>query len=95
MSAQKNYYSSFHKMRKQKMSKKEWEEFTRESTQQAMIELTSSPEFSEWMIKNADRIQIRGDDSSDDNSDETVGSGSDSTDETVVDNVPRNGLFSW
>lgn len=91
MNAQKDYYSSFHRVPKQKMSKKEWEEFTRESTRQAMAELTSSPEFSEWMIDNADRIQIRADDSSDD----TIGSGSDSTDETVVDNGPGLGLFNW
>lgn len=91
MNTQKHYYSSFHRMPKRKMSKKEWEEFTRESTREAMVELTSSPEFSEWIIDNADRIQIRADDSSD----ETIGSGSDSTDETVVDNAPRVGLFNW
>lgn len=91
MNAQKHYYSSFHNVPKRKMSKKEWEDFTQESTRQAMVELTSSPEFSEWVIENADRIQLRDDDSSD----ETLGSGSDSTDETVVDNVPRMGLFKW
>ncbi|XP_021721250.1 uncharacterized protein LOC110688804 [Chenopodium quinoa] len=91
VNAQKHYYSSFHRVPKQKMSKEEWEQFTRESTRQAMAELTSSPEFSEWMIENADRIHIRADDSSD----EEIGSGSDSTDETVVDNGPRMGLFKW
>ncbi|KAH9616740.1 hypothetical protein KSS87_004908 [Heliosperma pusillum] len=88
---QKDFYSTFHGMPKRKMSKKEWEEFTQESTREAMVGLTSSPEFTEWIIENADRIQIR----SDDSSDESVGSGSDSPDETVVDNGPRQGLFSW
>ncbi|XP_074282463.1 uncharacterized protein LOC141606982 [Silene latifolia] len=88
---QKAFYSTFHGMPKRKMSKKEWEEFTQESTREAMVGLTSSPEFTEWIIENADRIQIR----SDDSSDESVGSGSDSPDETVVDNGPRQGLFSW
>ncbi|KAL9247455.1 hypothetical protein vseg_020886 [Gypsophila vaccaria] len=88
---QKEFYSTFHGMPKRKMSKKEWEEFTRESTREAMVELTSTPEFSDWIIEHADRIQIRSDDSSDD----SVGSGSESPDETIVDNGPRQSLFNW
>ncbi|KAK9682233.1 hypothetical protein RND81_10G060100 [Saponaria officinalis] len=91
VNAEKEFYSTFHGMPKRKMSKKEWDEFTQESTREAMVELTSSPEFTDWIIEHADRIQIRSDDSSDD----SIGSGDDSPDETVVDNGPRPGLFSW
>ena len=73
------------------MSKKEWEEWTHESTREAMTELVSTPEFSEWLIEHADRIQIRPRDSSDDE----AGSGSDSTDETVVENGPGLGFLNW
>lgn len=90
-SPQRECYSTFHRMPRRKMSKKEWEEFTRESTREAMSELVSTPEFAEWIIDNSDRIQIRAEDSSDDG----VGSGSDSTDETVVENGPALGFFNW
>ncbi|XP_057519351.1 uncharacterized protein LOC130800035 isoform X2 [Amaranthus tricolor] len=91
INAQKHYYSTFHGKPKRKMTKKEWEDFTQESTRQAMEELTSTPEFRDWLIDNANRVQLRDDDSSDG----TIGSGSDSTDETIVDDGPRRGLFSW
>ncbi|GMP84108.1 hypothetical protein CsSME_00037766 [Camellia sinensis var. sinensis] len=89
---QQDYYSTFHKTpTRRKMSKKEWETFTKESTREAVAELASSPEFTDWMIKHADRIQILPDDTSD----ETLGSGSDSTDENAVESCNEFGLFKW
>lgn len=90
-SPQRDYYSTFHRTPRRKMSKKEWEDWTHESTREAMTELLSTPEFSEWLIEHADRIQIRPRDSSDDE----AGSGSDSTDETVVENGPGLGFLNW
>ncbi|KAK9134912.1 hypothetical protein Syun_014242 [Stephania yunnanensis] len=79
---QKDYYSTFHKTpTRKRFSKKEWDEFTRESTREALVEWASSPEFTDWIVDNADRLKI---DPS--NSDDSVGSGSDSSDETAVDN---------
>ncbi|GMP98314.1 hypothetical protein CsSME_00046258 [Camellia sinensis var. sinensis] len=37
-----------------KFSKKEWENFTEESTRHAVAELASSPKFTDWIIKHAD-----------------------------------------
>ncbi|XP_031480672.1 uncharacterized protein LOC116250853 [Nymphaea colorata] len=86
-----SYYSTFHKTpARKRFSKKEWEDFTRESTREAMREWASSPEFSEWIIENANRIQIMPEDSPE----ESVGSGSDSSGETAVSNS-RVGLFRW
>uniref|UniRef100_A0A7C9D7M2 Uncharacterized protein n=1 Tax=Opuntia streptacantha TaxID=393608 RepID=A0A7C9D7M2_OPUST len=90
-SPQRDCYSTFHRMPRRKMSKKEWEEWTREFTREAMEELVSTPEFSEWLVEHADRIQLRPRDSSDDE----AGSSSDSTDETVVENGPGLGIFDW
>ncbi|GAB4857238.1 hypothetical protein Ancab_015145 [Ancistrocladus abbreviatus] len=92
-SSEKDFYSTFHKTAKhRKFSRKEWENFTRESTRHAMAELASSPEFTDWIIEHADRIQLAPDDSSD----SAVGSGSDSTEETCVLSGSRLGsLFSW
>ncbi|KAI7991532.1 hypothetical protein LOK49_LG12G02176 [Camellia lanceoleosa] len=79
---QQDYYSTFHRTpNRKKFSKKEWETFTQESTRHAMAELASSPKFTDWIIKHADRIQLLPDDSSAN----TIGSGSDSTDENLVE----------
>ncbi|KAI7996838.1 hypothetical protein LOK49_LG10G00968 [Camellia lanceoleosa] len=89
---QQDYYSTFHNTpTRRKMSKKEWETFTKESTREAVAELASSPEFTDWMIKHADRLQLLPDDTSD----ETLGSGSDSTDENAVESCNEFGLFKW
>lgn len=86
------YYSTFHKTpNRNRFSQKEWEYFTQESTKEAVAELASSPEFTDWIIKHADRIQLLPEDSSD----ESVGSGSDSTDENAVESCSRLGLFKW
>ncbi|XVE90219.1 hypothetical protein DITRI_Ditri20bG0061500 [Diplodiscus trichospermus] len=71
-----DYYSTFHKTRNQKkFTRQEWEDFSRESTRQAMAELAASPEFTDWMMEHADRIKLQPCDSSD----ESVGSKSSST----------------
>ncbi|KAL6960149.1 hypothetical protein U1Q18_047707 [Sarracenia purpurea var. burkii] len=89
---QQDYYSTFHRTpNRKKLSKKEWEDFTQESTRQAVAELASSPEFTDWIIKHSDRIHVLPDDTSD----ETIGSGSDSTDENVAESFDRFSLFKW
>ncbi|KAF8396312.1 hypothetical protein HHK36_017927 [Tetracentron sinense] len=83
-----DYYSTFHKTpTRKRFSKKGWEDFTRESTREAMSELASSPEFTDWIIEHADKIQLLPDNSSDD----SMGSGSDSSEETGS----GLGLFKW
>ncbi|KAL0316648.1 UNVERIFIED_CONTAM: hypothetical protein Sradi_5543000 [Sesamum radiatum] len=85
-----DYYSTFHKTpNRKKFSKEEWRDFTDESTRQALAEWASSPEFTDWIINHADRIQIRPEASSD----ESIGSGSDSTDEHLAQSSSRRGLF--
>ncbi|XP_054803074.1 uncharacterized protein LOC129306481 isoform X2 [Prosopis cineraria] len=72
-----DYYSTFHRTgNRKKFTKKEWDDFTRESTRQALSEWASSPEFTEWIVEHADRIQLLPSASSD----ETEGSESDSSD---------------
>lgn len=65
---------------RKKFTEKEWDDFTRESTRQAIAEWAASPEFTDWMIENADRVQLLPSESSD----ETMGSESDSTDENLT-----------
>ncbi|KAF5937974.1 hypothetical protein HYC85_025480 [Camellia sinensis] len=73
-----DYYSTFHRTpNRKKFSKKEWENITQESTRHAVAELASSPKFTDWIIKHADRIRLLPDDN-------TIGSGSDSTKENLV-----------
>jgi hypothetical protein len=86
---QELYYSTFHKTpNRKKFSKKEWAEFTDESTRQAVTEWASSPEFADWVINNADRIKVL------DEADESVDSSSDSTDENYLDSKLSR-LFNW
>ncbi|KAL3841069.1 hypothetical protein ACJIZ3_025660 [Penstemon smallii] len=67
----KDYISTFHKTPdRKKYSEEEWKNFTEESTRQAVAELASSPEFSDWIINNADRIKLLPEDSSE----ESIGS---------------------
>ncbi|GKC81451.1 hypothetical protein Tco_1137168, partial [Tanacetum coccineum] len=74
---QHDFYSTFHKTpNRKKFSEEEWEEFTEDSTRQAVAQLASSPEFTDWVIRSADRIKLLPEDSSDDLDE----SGSDSTD---------------
>lgn len=65
--SQRDVYSTFHKTpNRKKFSKKEWEEFTEESTRRSVAELASSPEFTDWVINNADRIKLLPEDCSED-----------------------------
>lgn len=90
---QQDYYSTFHKTpKRKKFTKKQWEDFTRESTHQAVAEWAASPEVTNWLIANADRIQLH---PSDYSSEESIGSESDSTEETVAGSGKRFSLFNW
>ncbi|XP_015900290.2 uncharacterized protein LOC107433519 [Ziziphus jujuba] len=89
---EKEYYSTYHKMQnRKKFTKKEWDEFTQQSTRQALAEWAASPEFTDWVIEHADRIQLVPSESSDGD----LGSGSDSTDENVVGSGNRFGFLNW
>ncbi|KAJ1409104.1 NEMP family [Sesbania bispinosa] len=74
---ERDYYSTFHNTRnRKKFTKSEWDEFTRESTRQALAEWASSPEFTDWIIEHADRIKLLPSENSGSESDSTeVGSG--------------------
>ncbi|KZV40876.1 hypothetical protein F511_22815 [Dorcoceras hygrometricum] len=86
------YYSTFHKTPdEKKFSEEGWKEFTEASTRQAMAELASSPEFTEWIMTNADRIKLHHGDSSE----ESIGSGSDSTYDNQAESSSRRGLLKW
>lgn len=75
-----DYYSTFHKVpRRKRFSKKEWEDFTREATREAVAEWASSPEFTDWIMEHADRIRLMPDESSDN----SIMSGSDSSEENI------------
>ncbi|KAM7273293.1 hypothetical protein ACFE04_027957 [Oxalis oulophora] len=87
--SEQDYYSTFHKTgSRKKFTKKEWEEFSRESTRQAIADLTTTPEFTDFLIKHADRIKLV----QSDGEVESSQSESDSTDEGS-----GNGfwLFNW
>ncbi|KAL2348302.1 hypothetical protein Fmac_002302 [Flemingia macrophylla] len=43
---------------RKKYSAAEWDAFTKESTEKALEELVSSPDFSKWLSSNADRISV-------------------------------------
>ncbi|TQD94104.1 hypothetical protein C1H46_020299 [Malus baccata] len=89
---QQEYYSTIHKVQnRKKFTKKEWDDFTHESTRQALAEWAASPEVPNWLIEHADRIQLLPSESSD----ETVGSASDSTEENVVGSTDRLGFLKW
>ncbi|XP_020242281.1 uncharacterized protein LOC109820534 isoform X1 [Asparagus officinalis] len=53
------YYSTFHKTPERKrFSKEEWEQFTKENTREASMDLVSSPDFNKWAMDNAERITL-------------------------------------
>lgn len=84
------YYSTYHKTpRRKKLSKEEWKAISEESTRQGLAELVSTPEFTDWILKNADRIQRRVESSSE----ESIGSGSDSTGENIAGSSSGRGLL--
>lgn len=86
---QQDFYSTYHKTpKRKKFSKKQWEDFTEESTRQALAEWASSPEFTDWVVKNADRIKVVSDESS-----EGTVSGSDSNKDIEVESSYGVGFF--
>lgn len=86
------YYSSFHKMPyRKKFSRKEWDEFTSQSTQEALAQWASSPEFTDWLVRHCDRIRVDPDESSDDD----IHSSSESEGETVMEAESGNSFFKW
>lgn len=89
---QQDYYSTFHKTRnRKKFTEQEWEDFTRDSTREAMAELTATPEFSDWIIEHADRIKLV----PSDNSDESEGSNSDSMEDEAEESSGGFRFFNW
>lgn len=89
---QRDYYSTFHDTGKRKrFTEQEWEDFTRDSTRQAVAELAASPEFADWIIEHADRIKLLPSESSE----EALGSESDSTDENVAASCSGFRFFGW
>ncbi|KAL3629768.1 hypothetical protein CASFOL_026990 [Castilleja foliolosa] len=88
-----DYYSTFHTTpNRKKFSEEEWEDFTEESTRQALVDWASSPKVADWLIKNGKRIQLRPEGSSDD---ESIGSGSDSTDENAAAQSSSGSALLW
>ncbi|XP_047092108.1 uncharacterized protein LOC124703914 [Lolium rigidum] len=86
-----DYYSTFHNIEPRKYSKREWEDFTKESTRNELMKHTATPEFAQWAADNAHRVRVERDDASED---ETIESSSSSSRETEeVDKA--SGLFRW
>ncbi|KAK4856910.1 hypothetical protein QYF36_022566 [Acer negundo] len=58
-SSQQIYLSTFHKTGPQRrFREQEWEDFTFESTQQALARHFASPEFTAWMVEHAQQIKL-------------------------------------
>ncbi|KAK8953054.1 hypothetical protein KSP40_PGU019961 [Platanthera guangdongensis] len=85
-----DFYSTFHKTPTRKFSKMEWEDFTRESTREALSDWASSPEVAKWITDNAHRLRLSQDGGSD-----TMESSSGSSEETALDDLNRPSLFKW
>ncbi|MED6169782.1 hypothetical protein PIB30_024597 [Stylosanthes scabra] len=89
--AGQDYYSTFHKTRnRKKFTKNEWDEFTQDSTRQAISELVASLEFTDWIVDHADRIKLLPTGTSD----EEMGSESDSS-EVGSGSGTRWRIFNW
>ncbi|GJN23871.1 hypothetical protein PR202_gb11561 [Eleusine coracana subsp. coracana] len=88
-----DYYSTFHDIEPRKYSKKEWEEFTKESTRKALAECTATPEFAKWVADNAHRLQVEKDD--DISEDDIMDSSSSSSEETREEGGKAPGLYWW
>ncbi|GJM96055.1 hypothetical protein PR202_ga12861 [Eleusine coracana subsp. coracana] len=88
-----DYYSTFHDIEPRKYSKKEWEEFTKESTRKALAECTATPEFAKWVADNAHRLQVEKDD--DISEDDTMESSSNSSEEAREEGGKAPGLYWW
>jgi hypothetical protein len=52
-------YSTFHNIdNRKKFTMEEWDDFTSNSTKQALAELAASTKFRDWFIEHADRISL-------------------------------------
>jgi hypothetical protein len=89
---EEEYYSTFHDIEPRKYSKKEWEEFTQESTRKALAECAATQEFAKWVADNAHRLHVEKDDASED---DTVESSSNSSEETREEAGKAPGLYWW
>jgi hypothetical protein len=89
---QEEYYSTFHDIEPRKYSKKEWEEFTQESTRKALAECAATQEFAKWVADNAHRLHVEKDDASED---DTIESSSNSSEETREEAGKAPGLYWW
>ncbi|URE30080.1 hypothetical protein MUK42_26143 [Musa troglodytarum] len=87
----KDYYSTYHNLPVRKFSKKDWDNFTRESTNTALTEWASTPEVAKWIAENAHRMRLDQGSSSGD----TMESSSGSSEETVVENGSGLSFFKW
>ncbi|KAK1568114.1 hypothetical protein Q3G72_020760 [Acer saccharum] len=64
--SQQIYLSTFHKTGpRRRFREQEWEDFTFESTQQALAQHFASPEFTAWMVEHAQQIKLFSSDTSD------------------------------
>ncbi|KAM0894280.1 hypothetical protein ACQ4PT_024560 [Festuca glaucescens] len=86
-----DYYSTFHNIEPRKYSKREWEDFTKESTRNELMKHTATPEFAQWAADNAHRLRVERDDASEDKTIESSSSSSKETEE--VDKA--SGLLRW
>ncbi|KAJ8491078.1 hypothetical protein OPV22_012799 [Ensete ventricosum] len=87
----KDYYSTYHNLPVRKFSKKDWDNFTRESTSTALTEWASTPEVAKWIADNAHRMRLDQGSSSGD----TMESSSGSSEETVLENGSGLSFFKW
>ncbi|RRT38516.1 hypothetical protein B296_00034552, partial [Ensete ventricosum] len=87
----KDYYSTYHNLPVRKFSKKDWDNFTRESTNTALTEWASTPEVAKWIADNAHRMRLDQGSSSGD----TMESSSGSSEETVLENGSGLSFFKW
>ncbi|KAJ7944536.1 nuclear envelope integral membrane protein 1 isoform X1, partial [Quillaja saponaria] len=57
--SKKLFPSTFHTTpERRQFSKVEWDKFTKDSTEKALEELVGSPDFSKWILTNAERITV-------------------------------------
>ncbi|KAL6894553.1 hypothetical protein ACP4OV_008651 [Aristida adscensionis] len=88
-----DHYSTFHNIQPRKYSKKEWEDFTQESTRKALAECTATPEFARWVADNAHRLKVEKDD--DISEEDTIESSSNSSEETGEEAGKAPSLYWW
>jgi hypothetical protein len=90
---EEEYYSTFHDIEPRKYSKKEWEEFTQDSTRKALVECAATPEFAKWVADNPHRLHVEKDD--DASEDDAIESSSNSSEETEEEAGKAPGLYWW